>query len=49
MVVTLNPNVVMNGCAELVLPFEEDVREVVCQILEGGREVFEKRYRRVMG
>ena len=48
-VVTHNANVVINGCAELVLPFEEDVREVVCQILEGGREVFEKRYRRVMG
>ncbi len=63
--VTLNPNVVINGCAELVLPLEAvdgetqclcsgclhegEVRDVVCSILEGGREAFEKRYRRVVG
>ncbi len=64
-VVTHNANVVINGCAELVLPLEAvdgetqclcsgclheaNVRDVVCSILEGGREAFEKRYRRVVG
>lgn len=62
-VVTHNPNIVVNGDAELVhvLEFrggqvhlaeqggleEHSVRECICQIMEGGREAFEKRYKRM--
>lgn len=61
--VTHNPNVVVNADAELVaaldLPAgevlinasgglqEETVRNVVCEIMEGGREAFEARYSRI--
>ena len=62
-VVTHNPNIVVNGDAEMlhVLDFqggqcvvaqsgslqEEAMREAVCRVLEGGREAFERRYRRL--
>ncbi len=62
-VVTHNPNIVVNGDAEMLhaLDFrggqcivaqsgslqEETMREEVCRIMEGGREAFERRYRRL--
>ena len=62
-VVTHNPNIVVNGDAEMVhaLAFEsgqcivkesgslqqQAIREEVCQVMEGGREAFERRYRRL--
>ena len=62
-VVTHNPNIVVNGDAELVhaLRFtngqcvvaesgslqDASIREEVCQIMEGGREAFVRRYRRL--
>ena len=62
-VVTHNPNIVVNGDAEMLhaLDFrggqcivaqsgslqEEAMREEVCRIMEGGREAFERRYRRL--
>ena len=63
-VVTHNPNIVVNGDAEMVrvLEFaggqcrlgksgslqETDVREEVCKVMEGGREAFQRRYRRLV-
>ena len=62
-VVTHNPNIVVNGDAEMLhaLAFdggqcvvnqsgslqEEAIREEVCQVMEGGREAFRRRYRRL--
>ena len=62
-VVTHNPNIVVNGDAEMLhaLDFrggqcvvaqsgslqEEAMREEICRIMEGGREAFERRYRRL--
>ena len=62
-VVTHNPNVVVNGDAEMLhaLDFrsgqcrvmqsgslqDEAMREEVCRVMEGGREAFERRYRRL--
>ena len=62
-VVTHNPNIVVNGDAEMlhVLAFdegqcvvrqsgslqEEVIREEVCRVMEGGREAFTRRYRRL--
>ncbi|WP_339133585.1 MAG: hypothetical protein WGN25_13170 [Candidatus Electrothrix sp. GW3-4] len=62
-IITHNPNIVVNGDAELVhvLKFENGqvqiaqqgglgeatVRESVCTIMEGGRDAFEKRYKRI--
>lgn len=62
-VVTHNPNVVVNGDAEMVYALEfisgqckvkeygslqeEDIRQEVCRIMEGGREAFERRYQRL--
>ena len=61
-VVTHNPNIVVNGDAELlhVLDFrggqcrvqsgslqDAPIREEVCRVMEGGREAFERRYRRL--
>ena len=62
-VVTHNPNIVVNGDAEMLhaLDFKagqcvvaqsgslqkEDMREEVCRVMEGGREAFERRYRRL--
>lgn len=63
-VVTHNPNIVVNGDAELihVLDFnnqchlkqtgslqEHDMRQEVCQVMEGGSEAFERRYQRLGG
>ena len=62
-VVTHNPNIVVNGDAEMLhaLAFdggqcvvrqsgslqEEVIREEVCRVMEGGREAFRRRYRRL--
>nr|VFK39194.1 MAG: hypothetical protein BECKTC1821E_GA0114239_100434 [Candidatus Kentron sp. TC] len=62
-IVTHNPNIVVNGDAELVhaLKFQDgqvrmdqqggmqepDIREAILAIMEGGREAFEKRYKRI--
>lgn len=62
-VVTHNPNIVVNGDAEMVhaLGFEkgqcivkqsgslqeEAIRDEVCRVMEGGREAFRRRYRRL--
>lgn len=62
-VVTHNPNIVVNGDAEMLhaLDFkegqcrvvqsgslqQENVREEVCRVMEGGREAFKRRYRRL--
>lgn len=62
-IVTHNPNIVVNGDAELVhvLDFrggqcrvvergalqEKLVREEVCRVMEGGREAFERRWKRL--
>ena len=62
-VVTHNPNIVVNGDAEMLhaLEFgqgqcfvaqsgslqEKAMRDKVCQVMEGGREAFERRYRRL--
>lgn len=63
-VVTHNPNIVVNGDAELVLPMEFQkgqihlvsegglqevrVRERICEVMEGGRDAFEQRYKRIL-
>ena len=62
-VVTHNPNIVVNGDAELVIALtagsgatrmecegslqEKPVRETICTVMEGGREAFAERYRRI--
>lgn len=62
-VVTHNPNIVVNGDAEMVYamefangqcnvmlkgPLQEGrVREEICKVMEGGKEAFERRYRRL--
>jgi hypothetical protein len=62
-VVTHNPNIVVNGDAELVIALdvragqtravctgglqEQAVRDEICRVMEGGREAFELRYRRI--
>jgi len=62
-IVTHNPNVVVNGDAELVhvMEFgrgqcfvhqsgalqEQDVRNEVCRVMEGGRDAFERRWKRL--
>jgi energy-coupling factor transporter ATP-binding protein EcfA2 len=63
-IVTHNPNIVVNGDAELIVIMdyragqcvveksgcmqERTVRDGICTVMEGGREAFEKRYRRVI-
>lgn len=63
-VVTHNPNIVVNGDAELVLPMaftagqiqqndagglqERTVRQRICDIMEGGRDAFRQRYKRIL-
>lgn len=63
-VVTHNPNIVVNGDSELVICLHEaggqinlqssgslqetEVRNSVCDIMEGGRSALEKRYRRIV-
>jgi energy-coupling factor transporter ATP-binding protein EcfA2 len=61
-IVTHNPNIVVNGDAELihVLDFNnqcfikqtgslqnQTMRDEVCQVMEGGKEAFERRYQRL--
>ncbi|MBR8214124.1 TrlF family AAA-like ATPase [Burkholderia vietnamiensis] len=61
-IVTHNPNIVVNGDAELihVLDFnnqcfvkqtgslqDQTMRDEVCQVMEGGKEAFERRYQRL--
>lgn len=62
-IITHNPNIVVNGDAELVhvLDFrggqcrvvehgalqENSVREEVCRVMEGGRDAFERRWKRL--
>jgi hypothetical protein len=62
-VVTHNPNIVVNGDAELVVALvarkgethkesdgslqEKQVRNTICEVMEGGRDAFEQRYRRI--
>lgn len=61
-IVTHNPNIVVNGDAELihVLDFnsqcrvkqagslqDQKMRDEVCQVMEGGKEAFERRYQRL--
>jgi ATPase subunit of ABC transporter with duplicated ATPase domains len=62
-IVTHNPNIVVNGDSELVhvLKFENgqvrvdqqggleesSIREAICTIMEGGRQAFDKRYKRI--
>jgi len=62
-VVTHNPNIVVNGDAEMLHAMDfrrgqcrvvargslqhKDMREEVCRVMEGGREAFERRYRRL--
>jgi len=63
-VVTHNPNIVVNGDAELVLPMafasgqiqlndagglqERAVRQRICDIMEGGQDAFQQRYKRIL-
>lgn len=63
-VVTHNPNIVVNGDAELVLPMEfvagqiqlndagglqeRAVRQRICDVMEGGRDAFRQRYKRIL-
>ena len=62
-VVTHNPNIVVNGDAELVVALtarggetqkeregslqNKQVRDTICDVMEGGRDAFEQRYRRI--
>ena len=62
-IVTHNPNVVVNGDAEMVYAFdfhegqcrvmekgalqEQALQEEVCQVMEGGREAFSRRWKRL--
>lgn len=61
--VTHNPNIVVNGDAEMVYSLDfkggqcrvtqkgslqdAEVRDEICRVMEGGREAFEQRYRRI--
>ena len=65
-VATHNPNIVVNGDAEMVIAMdyragqcrmldegsgclqEPGVREEICRVMEGGRQAFERRYRRLL-
>jgi DNA repair exonuclease SbcCD ATPase subunit len=63
-IVTHNPNIVVNGNADLVFPLEErsgqtaiscsgslqsvEVRKAVCEIMEGGQEALERRFRQII-
>ena len=62
-VVTHNPNIVVNGDAEMLHAMEfaagqcvvsqagslqdREIRDEICRVMEGGREAFESRYRRL--
>jgi hypothetical protein len=61
--ITHNPNVVVNGDAEMIHAFDfrggqcrvvqsgclqdKPMRDEICRVMEGGREAFERRYRRL--
>ena len=65
-VATHNPNIVVNGDAEMVIAMDHragqcrmldqgsgclqdpGVREEICRVMEGGRQAFERRYRRLL-
>lgn len=63
-VVTHNPNIVVNGDAELVVPMDfaggqiqvkdagglqdKAVRQRICDVMEGGKEAFRQRYKRIL-
>lgn len=63
-VVTHNPNIVVNGDADLVLCMqfvggqiadpvcgglqETIIRQRICDVMEGGREAFKQRYKRIL-
>jgi len=62
-IVTHNPNIVVNGDAEMVIALDiragqtqplcqgsihnQKVREEICQVMEGGKDALERRYRRM--
>lgn len=61
-IVTHNPNIVVNGDAEMLFAFDfngqcfvrtqgslqqQDVRDEVCRVMEGGREAFSRRWHRL--
>jgi len=63
-IVTHNPNIVVNGDAEMIYAFDfnhqchvkkkesgslqnQDVRDEVCKVMEGGKDAFERRYQRL--
>lgn len=64
LIVTHNPNILVNGNADLVIPIEEQaglaaipvsgalqepaVRRAVCDIMEGGRQALERRFKRIV-
>jgi hypothetical protein len=64
LIITHNPNIVVNGNADLVIPLEERsgraeipvmgalenpaVCKAVCDVMEGGREALERRFRRIV-
>ncbi|GAA5481301.1 hypothetical protein Hsar01_00508 [Haloferula sargassicola] len=64
LIVTHNPNILVNGNADLIIPIEEQaglavipepgalqepaVRKAVCEIMEGGRQALERRFRRIV-
>ena len=64
LIITHNPNIVVNGNADLVIPIEEQsglaaipvsgalqepaVRKAVCDIMEGGRQALERRFKRIV-
>ena len=64
LIVTHNPNILVNGNADLVIPIEEQaglaaipvsgalqdpaVRKAVCDIMEGGRQALERRFKRIV-
>ena len=63
-IITHNPNIVVNGDSELVVSLsqqsgitdflsfgglqEREVRKNICDIMEGGRDAFSQRYRRIV-
>jgi hypothetical protein len=64
-IVTHNPNIVVNGDAEWVIALDvvkgqtrqvgtgslqqSDIRKRICEIMEGGKDAFDLRYRRIRG
>ena len=64
-IVTHNPNIVVNGDAEMinVVDFKEEqcktvasgclqeknIRDKICQIMEGGKIAFKQRFKRIIG